>query len=131
MDGVEKLDRAKTGANALALRARTPRSRSRTASLQRQAGLTCDASALEGCKGTLALLTAKRSRSAASASGRLASAKYDLKAGTTRGVTVKLPSVAKRLASKRSLKVDVQAISKDATGAVTTRTAKVTLKFPR
>ena len=61
----------------------------------------------------------------------LASAGYDLKAGTTRGVTVKLPSVAKRLASKRSLKVNAQAISKDATGAVTTRTAKLTLRFPR
>ena len=62
---------------------------------------------------------------------RLASAKYDLKAGTTRSITVKLPSVAKRLARKRSLKVKAQAVSKNAAGAVTTSTANLTLKFPR
>ena len=59
------------------------------------------------------------------------SAGYSLKAGTTRNVTVKLPSVAKRLAKSRSLKVRAQAISKDVAGTVTTKTADVTLKFPR
>ena len=85
-----------------------------------------------GLQGPLSLLTAKSVKiGGVRVRPLLASAKYDLRAGTTRGVTVKLPSVAKRLAKNRSLKVNVQAISKDAAGAVTTRTANVTLKFPR
>ena len=44
---------------------------------------------------------------------------------------MKLPSVAKRLAKNRSLKVKAQAIAKDAAGTVTTKTAGITLKFPR
>jgi Ca2+-binding RTX toxin-like protein len=129
---VEKVDRAKSGANALKLRNNAKVTRSKTGKYTARLVLTCDASALEGCKGRLSLLTAKSVKiGGVRVRPLLASAKYDLRAGTTRGVTVKLPSVAKRLASKRSLKVDVQAISKDATGAVTTRTAKVTLKFPR
>ena len=44
---------------------------------------------------------------------------------------MKLPSVAKRLAKNRSLKVKAQAIAKNAAGTVTTKTANVTLKFPR
>jgi Ca2+-binding RTX toxin-like protein len=129
---VEKVDRAKSGANALTLRKNAKVTRSKTGKYSARLVLTCDASALEGCKGRLSLLTAKSVKiGGVRVRPLLVSAKYDLKAGTTRGVTVKLPSVAKRLAKNRSLKVNVQAISKDAAGALTTRTANVTLKFPR
>ena len=81
-------------------------------------GLTCDPSALEGCKGTLTLLTAKTVKiGGVKVQALLASAKYSLNAGATRNVTVKLPSVAKRLAKNRTLKVKAQAISKDVTFA--------------
>jgi Ca2+-binding RTX toxin-like protein len=129
---VEKVDRAKTGANALTLRKNAKVTRSKTGKYTAKVVLTCDASTLEGCKGRLSLLTAKTVKiGGVKVQVLLASARYDLKAGTTRNVTVKLPSVAKRLATKRSLKVKAQAVSKDATGALTTKTANVTLKFPR
>jgi Ca2+-binding RTX toxin-like protein len=129
---VEKVDRAKSGANALTLRKNAKVARSKTGKYRARLVMTCDASALEGCKGRLSLLTAKSVKiGGVRVQALLASAKYDLKAGKTRGVTVKLPSVAKRLAKNRTLKVKAQAISKDVTGSVTTRTANVTLKFPR
>jgi len=129
---VEKVDRAKSGANALKLRKDAKVTRSKTRKYSARLVLTCDASALEGCKGRLSLLTAKSVKiGGVRVRPLLASTAYSLKAGTTRGVTVKLPSVAKRLAKNRSLKVSAQAISKDAAGSVTTRTASVTLKFPR
>jgi Ca2+-binding RTX toxin-like protein len=128
---VEKVDRAKSGANALALR-KNAKVTLKKGKYSAKVVLTCDPSALEGCKGTLTLLTAKTVKiGGVRVKALLASAKYDLRAGTTRNVTVKLPSVAKRLASKRSLKVKAQAVSKDAAGTVTTKTANVTLKFPR
>jgi Ca2+-binding RTX toxin-like protein len=129
---VEKVDRAKTGANALTLRKNAKVTRSKTGKYSAKLVLTCDASALEGCKGTLTLLTAKKVKiGGVRVQALLASAKYDLTAGATRNVTVKLPSVAKRLAKNHSLKVKAQAVSKDVAGIVTTKTANVTLKFPR
>jgi Ca2+-binding RTX toxin-like protein len=129
---VEKVDRAKSGANALKLRKDAKVTRSKTGKYSARLVLTCDASALEGCKGRLSLLTATSVKiGGVRVQALLASAKYDVKAGKTRSVTVKLPSVAKRLAKNRTLKVKAQAISKDVTGSVTTRTANVTLKFPR
>jgi Ca2+-binding RTX toxin-like protein len=129
---VEKVDRAKSGVNALALRQNAKVTRSKTGKYTARLVLTCDPSALEGCKGTLSLLTAKTVKiGGVRVQALLTSAGYSLKAGTTRGVTVKLPSVAKRLASHRSLKVKAQAIAKDAAGTVTTKTAHITLRFPR
>jgi Ca2+-binding RTX toxin-like protein len=129
---VEKVDRAKTGANALTLRKNAKVTRSKTGKYSAKLVLTCDASALEGCKGTLTLLTAKTVKiGGVRVQALLASAKYDLAAGATRNVTVKLPSVAKRLAKNHSLKVKAQAVSKDVAGTLTTKTANVTLKFPR
>jgi Ca2+-binding RTX toxin-like protein len=128
---VEKVDRAKSGANALTLR-KNAKVTLKKGKYSAKVVLTCDASALEGCKGTLTLLTAKTVNiGGARVQALLASGKYSLKAGTTRNVTVKLPSLAKRLAKNRSLKVKAQAVSKDVAGTVTTKTANVTLKFPR
>ena len=129
---VEKVDRAKSGVNALALRQNAKVTRSKTGKYTAKLVLKCDASALEGCKGTLSLLTAKTVKiGGVRVQALLTSAGYNLKAGATRNVTVKLPSVAKRLAKNRSLKVKAQAIAKNAAGTVTTKTANVTLKFPR
>jgi len=129
---VEKVDRAKSGVNALALRHNAKVTRSKKGRYSAKLVLTCDASALEGCKGTLSLLTAKTVKiGGVRVQALLTSAGYSLKPGTTRNVTVKLPSVAKRLAKNRSLKVKAQAIAKDAAGTVTTKTANLTLKFPR
>jgi Ca2+-binding RTX toxin-like protein len=129
---VEKVNRAKSGANALALRKNAKVTPSKKGKYSAKLVLTCDASALEGCKGTLSLLTARTVKiGGVRVQALLTSAGYSLKAGTTRNVTVKLPSVAKRLAKSRSLKVRAQAISKDLAGTVTTKSADVTLKFPR
>jgi Ca2+-binding RTX toxin-like protein len=129
---VEKVDRAKSGVNALTLRQNAKVTRSKTGRYTARLVLTCDPSALEGCKGTLSLLTAKTVKiGGVRVQALLTSGGYSLKAGTTRSVTVKLPSVAKRLASKRTLKVKAQAIAKDAAGTVTTKTAHISLRFPR
>ena len=125
---VENVDRAKSGARALSI-GKTAKVTLKNGKYRTKLALTCDASALEGCKGTLSLLSSKVKIGGASLQARLAGAKYSLKAGEKRGITVKLPSNIRRLA--RSGKVKVQAVSRNAAGDQTTSTRNLTLKYPK
>ena len=125
---VENVDRAKSGARALSI-AKTAKVTLKNGKYRTKLALTCDASALEGCKGTLSLLSSKVKIGGASLQARLAGAKYTLKAGEKRSITVKLPSNIRRLA--RSGKVKVQAVSRNAAGDQTTSTRNLTLKYPQ
>jgi Ca2+-binding RTX toxin-like protein len=135
---VENVDRAKSGANALSI-AREAKVTAKKGKKYRgkgrfraQLALTCDASAAEGCKGTLTLLTARTVRiGGVKVQALLASVRYDLAAGESANVTVKLPAVAKQLAKRGSLKVKAQAVALNAAGDLTTKTSDVTLKFKR
>lgn len=125
---VENVDRAKSGARALSI-GKTARVTLKNGKYRTKLALTCDASALEGCKGTLSLLSSKVKIGGASLQARLAGAKYTLKAGEKRSITVQLPSNIRRLA--RSGKVKVQAVSRNAAGDQTTSTRNLTLKYPK
>jgi Ca2+-binding RTX toxin-like protein len=124
---VENVDRAKSGARALSI-GKTAKVTLKNGKYRTKLTLTCDASAVEGCKGTLSLLSPKVKIGGASLQARLAGAKYSLKAGEKRSITVKLPSNIRRLA--KSGKVKVQAVSRNAAGDQTTSTRNLTLKYP-
>jgi Ca2+-binding RTX toxin-like protein len=133
VDGVETLDRGKAGANALAF------GKTRTLLLKNgvysaKVAVTCDATALEGCKGTLSLLTSGKVRIGAgrrSVQARLGSAKYNLKAGQKKTLTIKLGKGLRPLIKKNVLKVKAQAVARDAAGNTTTRTANLSLKLDK
>jgi Ca2+-binding RTX toxin-like protein len=126
---VENVDRAKSGANALAI-GKNAKVKLKNGTYRAQLKLSCDDSAAEGCKGKVSLLTKVR------IGGKrlqvvLASKSYDLDAGDTRKLKIKLPAVAKALADDGKLKVKAQAVSRNAAGAATTKAVSVTLKYPQ
>jgi Ca2+-binding RTX toxin-like protein len=133
VDGVETLDRGKAGANALAF------GKTRTLLLKNgvysaKVAVTCDATALEGCKGTLSLLTSGKVKIGAgkrSVQARLGSARYNLKAGQKKTLTIKLGKGLRPLIKKNVLKVKAQAVARDAAGNTTTRTANLSLKLDK
>jgi Ca2+-binding RTX toxin-like protein len=133
VDGVETLDRGKTGANALAF-GKNAKLLLKNGVYSAKVAVTCDATALEGCKGTLALLTSGKVKIGAgrrSVQARLGSAKYDLNAGQKKTLTIKLGKGLRPLIKKDVLKVKAQAVSRDAAGNTTTRTASLSLKLDK
>jgi len=133
VDGVETLDRGKTGANALAIR-KNAKLVLKNGVYSAKVAVTCDATALEGCKGTLALLTSgkvKIGTGRRSVQARLGSAKYDLNAGQKKTLTIKLGKGLRPLIKKKVLKVKAQAVSREAGGNQTTRTANLSLKLAK
>ena len=133
VDGVETLDRGKTGANALVFR-KNPKLLLKNGVYSAKVAVTCDATALEGCKGTLSLLTSGKVRIGAgrrSVQARLGSARYSLKAGQKKTLTIKLGKGLRPLIKKNVLKVKAQAVSRDAAGNTTTRTANLSLKLDK
>jgi Ca2+-binding RTX toxin-like protein len=133
VDGVETLDRGKTGANALAFR-KNAKLLLKNGVYSAKVAVTCDATALEGCKGTLALLTSGKVKIGAGrrpVQARLGSAKYNLKAGQKKTLTIKLGKGLRPLIKKNVLKVKAQAVSRDAAGSQTTRTANLSLKLAK
>jgi Ca2+-binding RTX toxin-like protein len=131
VDGVEKLDRGKSGASALSI-GKSGKITLKKGKYSTKLALSCSATALEGCKGSLSILTAGKVRiGKTSLQLRLAGARYNLKAGKKRNLTVKLPNGLRKLAKKGVLKVKVQAVAKDALGNTTTATRNVSLKFAK
>jgi Ca2+-binding RTX toxin-like protein len=131
VDGVEKLDRGKSGASALSI-GKSGKITLKKGKYSTKLALSCSATALEGCKGSLSILTAGKVRiGKTSLQLRLAGARYNLKAGKKRNLTVKLPNGLRKLAKNGVLKVKVQAVAKDALGNTTTATRNVSLKFAK
>jgi Ca2+-binding RTX toxin-like protein len=131
VDGVENLDRGKSGASALLI-AKNGRLTLKKGKLSAKLRLTCDATALEGCKGSLSLLTAGKVKiGKARVQARLAGARYNLSAGQKKNLTVKLPASVLALAKKGVLKVKVQAVARDALGNTTTAARTVSLKVDK
>jgi Ca2+-binding RTX toxin-like protein len=133
VDGVETLDRGKAGANALAF-GKTRKLLLKNGVYSAKVAVSCDATALEGCKGTLAMLTSGKVKIGAgkrSVQARLGSAKYNLKAGQKKTLTIKLGKGLRPLIKKDVLKVKAQATARDAAGNTTTRTANLSLKLDK
>jgi Ca2+-binding RTX toxin-like protein len=113
VDGVETLDRGKAGANALAF------GKTRTLLLKNgvysaKLAVTCDATALEGCKGTLSLLTSGKGedRPEALRARPAGQREYNLKAGQKKTLTIKLGKGLRPLIKKNVLKVKAQAVAR-------------------
>jgi Ca2+-binding RTX toxin-like protein len=133
VDGVETLDRGKAGANALLFR-KNPKLLLKNGVYSAKVAVTCDATALEGCKGTLTLLTSGKVKIGAgkrSVQARLGATRYNLKAGKKKTLTIKLGKGLRPLIKKNVLKVKGQAVARDATGKTTTRTANLSLKLDK
>jgi Ca2+-binding RTX toxin-like protein len=127
---VESVRRSRSGANALFIRKNATVTRTSTGRHRARIRLSCSTTALEGCKGRLTLL-AKARIGGSRVEALLAGARYNVRTGTARRVTVRLPNAAAELASNRRLKVKAQAVGRNAAGAQTTKTVKVTLRFPK
>jgi Ca2+-binding RTX toxin-like protein len=133
VDGVEKVERGKAGANALAF-GKTRKLLLKKGVYSAKVAVTCDATALEGCKGTLTLLTSAKVKIGAgkrSVQARLGSAKYDLDPNGKRTLTIKLGKGLRPLIKRNVLKVKAQAVARNAAGTTTTRTANLSLKLDK
>ena len=81
----------------------------------------CPAAEAGGCKGTLALLTAKQVRiGGVKVQALLGSKSYTLAAGQRKTLSIKLPKGVSRLARKRKLALRAQTVSRDAAGNIAT-----------
>jgi Ca2+-binding RTX toxin-like protein len=123
---VENVDRSKSGAKALKIDRDARVNKRYKAELK----LSCDESALEGCHGRLSL-TVKVKIGGKKLEAYLAKARYDLDAGESKTVEVRIPKYAKKYAKKHRLKVKATALARNASGDDTVASTYVTLKFPK
>jgi len=94
--------------------------------------IECPAAEAGGCAGTLTLTSAKPVRiGSARVIAVLGSARYSLKAGERKSVTVALPKGVRKLAAKRAIAARAQTISRDAAGNVAVGSRAVSLRFAR
>jgi Ca2+-binding RTX toxin-like protein len=94
--------------------------------------LECPATEAGGCIGTVTLVSAKPVRiGSAKVLAVLGSARYSLKAGERRSVTVRLPAGVRKLAVKRAIAARAQTVTRDAAGNVAVGSRAVSLKLPR
>ena len=115
--------RVRSGASAVAVR----RGRAST-----KLSLECPASEAGGCIGTVTLVSAKPVRIGSQrVIAVLGSARYALKAGERRSVTVRLPKGARKLAVRRAIAARAQTVTRDAAGNVAVGSRAVSLRFAR
>jgi Ca2+-binding RTX toxin-like protein len=92
--------------------------------------VSCPAAETGGCRGTLALTGSVRI-GGRRLTANLGSARFTLRAGQARTLTVRLPSRARRLATGRTLTVRAQTTSRDQAGNLAQSSRTVRLTFPR
>src|SRR5215217_6272529 len=115
--------RVRTGRPAVAIR----RGRAST-----RLSVECPAAEAGGCAGTLTLVSAKPLRiGSAKVIAVLGSARYTLKAGERKTVTVALPKGVRKLAVKRAIAARAQTVTRDAAGNVAVGSRAVSLRFAR
>ena len=94
--------------------------------------VSCPAAELGGCAGSLTLLTAKPvAIGGVSARVVLGSARFTLRAGQRRTLTVSLPRALSRLARRGVVAASAQTVTRDAAGNVATRTVAISLRLAR
>lgn len=121
-----------TKATALRVISRKITSKLKRGTYTARVRVECPASEAGGCKGTLALLTAKPVRigGVKVPSALLVSKSYTLRPGQRRTLSMKLPKgIGKFADSKRRLSLRAQSVSRDAAGNVATRTSKLSVKL--
>jgi hypothetical protein len=94
--------------------------------------LECPASETGGCIGTATLVSAKPVKiGSQKVIAVLGSARYSLKPGQRRSVTVRLPKGVRKLAVKRAIAARAQTVTRDAAGNVAVGSRAVRLALPR
>jgi Ca2+-binding RTX toxin-like protein len=90
----------------------------------------CPAAEAGGCKGTLALLTAKQVRiGGVKVQALLGSKGYTLAAGQRKTLSIKLPKGVSRFARNHKLALRAQTVSRDAAGNIATGAKRLTVKL--
>jgi Ca2+-binding RTX toxin-like protein len=139
-DGIENVDATPvvtppapdTTATAVTLGGGTKAVRIKNGKASVRLAISCPAGETGGCKGTVALISAK----AIKIGGQrvrvvLGNASYSLKAGETKNVTVRLPKGLRKLTRNRKLSVRAQTITRDAAGNVATGSRSLSLRLPK
>ncbi|HET8953809.1 MAG TPA: calcium-binding protein [Solirubrobacteraceae bacterium] len=123
---------ADTTATAAIVRSTRPTVTIRRGRASVRLSIECPAAEAGGCAGTLTLVSAKPIKIGShKVIALLGSARYSLKAGERKTVTVALPKGVRKLAVKRAIAARAQTISTDAAGNVAVASRAVTLKFAR
>ena len=123
---------ADTKATAALVRTARPAVTIRRGRATTRISVECPAAEAGGCKGTLTLLSAKPVRiGSAKVIAVLGSARYSLKAGERKTVTVALPKGVRKLAVKRSIAARAQTVTSDAAGNVAVASRTVSLRLAR
>ena len=92
--------------------------------------IECPAAEAGGCKGTLALLTAKQVRiGGVKVQALLGSKSYTLAAGKRKTLSIKLPKGVSRFARNHKLALRAQTVSRDAAGNIATGAKRLTVKL--
>jgi Ca2+-binding RTX toxin-like protein len=92
--------------------------------------IECPASEAGGCKGALALLTAKPVRiGGVKVQALLGSKNYSLQAGERKTLSIKLPRGVSRFARSHKLALRAQTVSRDAAGNVATGASRLSVKL--
>jgi Ca2+-binding RTX toxin-like protein len=92
--------------------------------------IECPAAEAGGCKGALALLTAKPVRiGGVKVQALLGSKNYSLRAGQRKTLSIKLPKGVSRIARNHKLALRAQTVSRDAAGNVATGAKRLTAKL--
>ncbi len=123
---------ADTKATAALVRTARPAVTIRRGRATTRISVECPAAEAGGCKGTLTLLSAKPVRiGSAKVIAVLGSARYSLKAGERKTVTVALPKGVRKLAVKRAIAARAQTVTSDAAGNVAVGSRTVSLRLAR
>jgi Ca2+-binding RTX toxin-like protein len=94
--------------------------------------IACPAAEAGGCVGTVTLLSAKKVKiGSARVIAVLGSARYSLRAGQRRTVTVALPKGVRKLAVKKAISARAQTVTRDAAGNTAVGSRAVSLRLPR
>jgi len=135
VDGVESLD-VPAATDTKATKARVASGRAavkiRRGRASTRLRLSCPAAEAGGCAGRLTLVSAKRVRIGSQrVTVVLGSARYALKAGKSKRVTVKLPTGLRGLASKGAVAAKAQTVTRDAAGNTAVGARKLSLRLPK
>jgi Ca2+-binding RTX toxin-like protein len=141
VDGVESLDAlaaaapppaADTRATAATVRTRRANVTIRRGRASTRLSIACPAAEAGGCVGTVTLLSAKKVKIGSSrVIAVLGSARYSLRAGQRRTVTIALPKGVRKLAVKKAISARAQTVTRDAAGNTAVGSRAVSLRFAR
>jgi Ca2+-binding RTX toxin-like protein len=120
-----------TTATAARVGTRTAKIAIRRGRASTKLAISCPAAETGGCKGALALFSAKAVKiGSQKVIVRLGGASFSLKPGQRKTLTIKLPKGVRKLATKGAITARAETISRDAAGNTAAAARSVSLKLP-